>query len=311
MFPIGEQPEFIKDLNQFEEVPREIAIQGKTKNLERLKDLSGIEKLWLFSVNQEEFDLILRSVRPKTLYVYEMRVEDLSSLELLSGTETLYLCWNTKATKLWDLTKNINLKTLSLEDFKRLNSWTLYSIAKPLKSYLEKQDLSSVWTEIEPFLIGHLLIAPSLAQFIIKLIINHKSLVSENLLEELKINLHVSIEDGLDNEAQWIFWILSILEVKFSALEINDLIKKSQDDLLIIMLISYTYSLNKSTSKRIRTTLESLLDDLTHYNLRSERWLLLYEWYFNKWCGYKRLENIINDNDFFKVLIKKKVNFFT
>ncbi|KPB06252.1 hypothetical protein [Bacillus sp. CHD6a] len=122
MFPIGEQPEFIKDLNQFEEVPSEIAIQGKTKNLERLKDLSGIEKLWLFSVNQEEFDIILQSVRPKTLYVYEMRVEDLSSLELLSDTETLYLCWNTKATKLWDLNKNFHLKTLSLEDFKRLNS---------------------------------------------------------------------------------------------------------------------------------------------------------------------------------------------
>jgi hypothetical protein len=122
MFPIGEQPDFIKDLNQINEVPIEVAIQGKTKNLERLKELTSIEKLWLFSVNQDEFDLILQSVRPKTLYVYEMRVEDLSSLELLSGTETIYLCWNTKATKLWDITKNINLKSLSFEDFKRLNS---------------------------------------------------------------------------------------------------------------------------------------------------------------------------------------------
>ena len=182
---------------------------------------------------------------------------------------------------------------------------------KYLYKQLEKQDLSNVWTEIEPFLIGHLLIVPSLAQFIIKLIINHKNLVSENLLKELKINLHVSIEDGLDNEAQWIFWILCILEVKFTALEINELIRKSHDDLLIIMLIRYTYSLNKTTSKRIRTTLENLLDELTQYNMRSERWLLLYEWYFNKWYGYKRLEAIIHDNDFFKVLHKKKVNFFT
>lgn len=122
MFPIGEQPDFIKDLNQIGEIPSEIAIQGKTKNLERLKEFSGIEKLWLFTVNQSEFDLILQYVNPKILYVYEMRVEDLSSLELLSGAEKLYLCWNTKAAKLWDLTKNINLKTLSIEDFKRLNS---------------------------------------------------------------------------------------------------------------------------------------------------------------------------------------------
>jgi Leucine-rich repeat (LRR) protein len=50
-----------------------------------------------------------------------MRVEDLSSLELLSNTERIYLCWNTKASKLWDLSKNANLKSLSIEDFKRLN----------------------------------------------------------------------------------------------------------------------------------------------------------------------------------------------
>jgi Leucine-rich repeat (LRR) protein len=108
-------------LNQIEDVPSEIAIQGKTKNLERLKELSGIEKLWLYTVNQTEFDLIVRYVRPKIFYIYEMRVEDLSSLELLSNTEKIYLCWNTKSSKLWDLSKNANLRSLSIEDFKRLN----------------------------------------------------------------------------------------------------------------------------------------------------------------------------------------------
>jgi hypothetical protein len=47
-------------LNQIEDVPSEIAIQGKTKNLERLKELSGIEKLGLYTVNQAEFDLIVQ-----------------------------------------------------------------------------------------------------------------------------------------------------------------------------------------------------------------------------------------------------------
>mgnify|MGYP001770233273 CR=1 FL=1 len=121
MFPIGERPDFIVDLNQIENVPSEIAIQGKTKNLERLKELSSIEKLWLYTVNQTEFDIIVQYVKPKIFYVYEMRVEDLSSLELLSNTERIYLCWNTKASKLWDLSKNANLKSLSIEDFKRLN----------------------------------------------------------------------------------------------------------------------------------------------------------------------------------------------
>lgn len=48
MFPIGEQPDFMKDLDQIEV----IALQGKTKNLERLKDFLNIGKLRLFTVNQ-------------------------------------------------------------------------------------------------------------------------------------------------------------------------------------------------------------------------------------------------------------------
>ena len=84
MFPIGEQPEFIKDLNDTDVNLTEIAIQGKTKNLERLKDFQNLDKVWLFTVNQAQFDLILRFIRPRTLYIYEMRVENLYSLELLN-----------------------------------------------------------------------------------------------------------------------------------------------------------------------------------------------------------------------------------
>lgn len=181
---------------------------------------------------------------------------------------------------------------------------------KYLYKQLEKQDLSNVWIEIEPFLVGHLLIKPALAQYIIKLIINHKDLVSEDLLRELEINLLASLEDGLDNEAQWLFWILSVLRKKFSALELAKLIKKSEDDLLTIMIINYTYSLNKSQSKKIQSSLDNILSSLTHHNLKSEKWLLLYEWYYNKWHGYKKLENCINESDFFKALYNRKVNFF-
>jgi hypothetical protein len=122
MFPIGQQPDFIKDLNQIEIVPSEIAIQGSTKNLERLQKLNEVEKLWLFTVNQSEFDLIMNNVKPRILYIYELKVEDLSSLEKLTEIEEIHLCWNTKATQLWDLSKNARLKSLSIEDFKRLNN---------------------------------------------------------------------------------------------------------------------------------------------------------------------------------------------
>ncbi|MGN1400949.1 MAG: leucine-rich repeat domain-containing protein [Bacillus sp. (in: firmicutes)] len=122
MFPIGEQPKFIRDLNEVDVKLNEIAIQGKTKNLERLKEFRNLEKVWLFTINQAQFDLILSFIRPRTLYIYEMRVENLASLEILSNTEQIYLCWNTKADKLWDLSKNFGLKSLSIEDFKKLNN---------------------------------------------------------------------------------------------------------------------------------------------------------------------------------------------
>lgn len=122
MFPIGNQPDFIKDLNEVNGELDEIAIQGSTKNLERLIDFPNLEKVWLFTINQTQFDLILRYIRPKFLYIYEMKVEDLTSLELLTETELIHLCWNTKAEKLWDLSKNISLRSLAIEDFNKIQN---------------------------------------------------------------------------------------------------------------------------------------------------------------------------------------------
>ncbi|CRK84579.1 leucine-rich repeat domain-containing protein [Neobacillus massiliamazoniensis] len=145
LFPTGKQPKFVKDLKDIKEAPTEIALQGKTQNLQHLSNLPHIETVWIYTVNQKEFDLIINSINPKTLYIYEMRVEDLSALERLENVEKLYLCWNPKATKLWDMSKNPNLKYLSIEDFKRLNQ------IDPIEScsYLEELNLSGgIWNTL-------------------------------------------------------------------------------------------------------------------------------------------------------------------
>ena len=56
------------------------------------------------------------------LYIYEMRVEDLSNIASLKGLQVLALEWNTKAHELWDLSKNKSLKSLSIKDFPKLNN---------------------------------------------------------------------------------------------------------------------------------------------------------------------------------------------
>ncbi|HDR7687239.1 hypothetical protein [Bacillus toyonensis] len=83
MFPIGEQPNITKDLVSIAGNLEELAIEGKTKNIERLASLQ-VKKLWVFAVNQKQFEHVLTYARPDILYVYEMRVEDLSSLQKLS-----------------------------------------------------------------------------------------------------------------------------------------------------------------------------------------------------------------------------------
>ncbi|WP_369691017.1 hypothetical protein [Robertmurraya korlensis] len=115
------RPDFADDLNAVDSNATELLIQGKTKNLQRLKLFSNLQKLWIYTVNQSQFDTILRLVSPKMLHIYEMRVEDLSNLECLKELEVLALEWNTKAHKLWNISKNQNLKSLSIKDFSKLN----------------------------------------------------------------------------------------------------------------------------------------------------------------------------------------------
>ncbi|WP_242307679.1 leucine-rich repeat domain-containing protein [Bacillus cereus group sp. BfR-BA-01524] len=123
MFPIGEQPRILKDLAGINEDVQEIAISGKTKNIELLGKLK-IKELWVFAVNQEQFDNIMTHVNPELLYVYKMRVENLSILQMMSNLREVYLCWNTKNTDLWDLSYNKNLSYLLIEDFSKLEDLT-------------------------------------------------------------------------------------------------------------------------------------------------------------------------------------------
>lgn len=124
IFRIDERPPFVDDLTDVEESSTELLIQGKTKNIERLKFFSNLTKLWIYTVNQNEFNTILSFVNPKMLYIYELKVEDLSAISSLKDVEVLALEWNTKAQSLWDISKNTSLKSLSIKDFSKLNDIT-------------------------------------------------------------------------------------------------------------------------------------------------------------------------------------------
>lgn len=132
MFPLGEQTKVTRDLVEINSEIQKLSVDGKTKNIELLSELK-IKELWVFSVNQKQFDKIMTYVNPEILYVYEMRVENLSILQTMSNLRALYLCWNTKNTDLWDFSYNKNLSHLLIEDFSKLEDLTPIKNGQNLK----------------------------------------------------------------------------------------------------------------------------------------------------------------------------------
>ncbi|MBJ8009904.1 MULTISPECIES: internalin [Bacillus cereus group] len=123
MFPLGKQPKVTRDLVEINTDVQKLSVNGKTKNIELLSKLK-IKELWVFAVNQKQFDKIMMHVNPELLYIYEMRVENLSILQMMSNLRALYLCWNTKNTNLWNFSYNKNLSYLLIEDFSKLEDLT-------------------------------------------------------------------------------------------------------------------------------------------------------------------------------------------
>lgn len=133
LFRADIQPNLSEDLNGIDQNSEELFIHGKTKGIDLLASFSRLTKLWVHSVNQKEFNQILGQVNPKMLYVYEMRAEDLSLLSNLSNLQTLGLEWNTRATRLWDLSKNTNLKALTIKGFSKLSEVQILARAQKIE----------------------------------------------------------------------------------------------------------------------------------------------------------------------------------
>ncbi|MDN3232881.1 leucine-rich repeat domain-containing protein [Priestia megaterium] len=122
VFHDNKRPDITYDLKNVETSAIELLIRGDTKNLLKLTELSGVKKLWIEFVNQKEFDKIINLINPESLYIYGMRVEDLSGLENLTNLRILGLESNTRAQELWDLKANPLLESLLIRGFSKLTN---------------------------------------------------------------------------------------------------------------------------------------------------------------------------------------------
>ncbi len=112
---------YLEDLKDFNSLDDSLAIFGKVKNIDRLKDLD-IKRLWLYGANEKQLQQILSFISPDFISIYQILAKDLSILETLTETETMVLRWNSKSDQLWNMSHNKGLKALVIEDFQKIST---------------------------------------------------------------------------------------------------------------------------------------------------------------------------------------------
>lgn len=196
------------------------------------------------------------------------------------------------------------------------------------KMLIQKDSLVQNWSAIEPFLIGHLLIKPSISQYIVELIILQQERSQYNLdlgklKNELFINLNISLDSHLHNESQWLLWALIKLDYEFTENNLEELYKKCDDDVTKIMIIHTIYRLQKQECENLIQLLEMEVNSLKNLEFESSRWLIAHEWHMNEWLNHNELlvlyngennrgsENGRQGNAFFSEMKSKNISFLS
>ena len=182
-----------------------------------------------------------------------------------------------------------------------------------LKSFknLEKGDLEQ-WLYLESFFLSVLTIKPDLVRYISTIVIEHKNLVSFRFIKILKEILKSNIEDKNECEVLWIFWLLLKLDA-LKIIEDNIIIFQDvlslENDLILIMVIDYIKENNVKNDK-IDALLKCKETYIASLELKGSHWLLLYEAIIKKWFKNDNITKKIQNNNFFKVMKKNKVDFY-
>ena len=107
-------------------------------DIDRLKEYPDAEVVTISGLQQDTFEYFIKTYgkQLKAIRFFKNKfVEDLSLLGTLSQLEYIYFFANQKVTALWDMTENISLSGLCIEDFSRLTSIKGVETAPVLKEF--------------------------------------------------------------------------------------------------------------------------------------------------------------------------------
>lgn len=123
-------------------------------DIDKLENYDSLDKVMISGLRQDTFEYFITNYGDRIKYLKFFKnklLEDFSPLETLENILYIDFFHNQRVTKLWDMSHNINLQALSLDDFSKLHSLKGVETAPNLK-YLHFGDKiwsTSTLTDIE------------------------------------------------------------------------------------------------------------------------------------------------------------------
>lgn len=179
-----------------------------------------------------------------------------------------------------------------------------------LKIIRKEQIDKNEWNVVQAHLLSIMMIEPKLAQYIAELFLKNKSSISNIHSIESVINkmLSSNLNVGNEHEVLWILWLALKLELKCGEQDIIEILE-SEYDLPIIIAFNLLKK-QQMKSGKINDAISNLIDKLKTYDMNSERWLLLYTIIVNEYSSDSSIIDIINENEFFRICLKKGIKFY-
>lgn len=103
-----------EDLSLLDGTETRLCILGRTKNLDRLAELTSLEALWIGDLREAQFTRIVSLIDPLYLLFDGLRVADLSPLGRLQQLQALEIRWNTKVSDISFLHNLTGLRLFAL-----------------------------------------------------------------------------------------------------------------------------------------------------------------------------------------------------
>ena len=111
------------------------------------QDLGAYTEIEIGWASQSEFEYMIEKIKGhvKLLRVFSPKLTDLTPLESLLEVEYIIVDWNHKTSRLWNISKNVNLKELALRSFRKVIDITDLQTATQIKGLFIGGDEDKKW----------------------------------------------------------------------------------------------------------------------------------------------------------------------